>query len=85
VEEIPDSVKEVRWGNATLLDQISVPIAVRMNRLGHSEARTTMNYTHVVTSDERKAAEELGKILRVNERNREESDIGERTLTLRIQ
>ncbi len=74
-----------RHGNATLLDQISVPIAIRMNRLGHSEARTTMNYTHMVTSDERKTAEELGKILHVSERNKENRDIAERALTLRIQ
>jgi hypothetical protein len=44
-----------------------------------------MNYTHVVTSDERKAAEELGKILHVSERNREKSGIAEKPLTLRIQ
>jgi integrase len=35
-----------RHGNATLLDQIGAPMAVRLNRLGHAEAQTTMGYTH---------------------------------------
>jgi len=39
--------------NATLLDQIGAPITVRLNRLGHTEAQTTMNYTHAITADER--------------------------------
>ena len=51
-----------RHGNATLLDQIGAPMAVRQNRLGHAEAQTTMGYTHAVTADERRIAEELGKI-----------------------
>lgn len=37
-----------RHGNATLLDQIGTPLAVRLNRLGHAEAQTTINYTHAV-------------------------------------
>ena len=52
-----------RHGNATLLDQIGAPMAVRLNRLGHAEAQTTMGYTHAVTADERRIAEELGRIL----------------------
>jgi integrase len=74
-----------RHGNATLLDQIGAPMAVRLNRLGHAEAQTTMGYTHVVTADERKTAEELGKILHVNERNDEVKNFEARPLTLRIQ
>ena len=70
---------------ATLLDQIGAPMAVRQNRLGHAEPGTTMGYTHAVTADERKTADELGKILHVNERNEELSEMGERPLTLRIQ
>jgi integrase len=50
-----------RHGNATLLDQIGAPMAVRLNRLGHAEARTTMGYTHAVTADERRIADALGK------------------------
>jgi hypothetical protein len=60
-------------------------MAVRLNRLGHAEARTTMGYTHIVTSDERKTAEELGKILHVNARNDESEVLTAKPLTLRIQ
>jgi len=74
-----------RHGNATLLDQIGAPMAVRLRRLGHAELRTTMDYTHVVSSDERKTADELGKILHVNERNEKLGGVEERPLTLRIQ
>ncbi len=74
-----------RHGNATLLDQINAPMAVRLNRLGHAEAQTAMGYTHIVTSDERKTAEELGKILHVNARNDESEVLAAKPLTLRIQ
>jgi integrase len=74
-----------RHGNATLLDQIGAPMAVRLNRLGHAEAQTTMGYTHVVTADERRIADELGKILHVNARNQQEERPAVRTLTQRIQ
>lgn len=74
-----------RHGNATLLDQIGAPMAVRLNRLGHAEPQTTMNYTHLVTADERKTAEELGKILHVNARNEEEALVTVKPLTLRVQ
>jgi integrase len=74
-----------RHGNATLLDQIGAPIAVRLNRLGHCEARTTMGYTHAVTSDERRIADELGKILHVTARNEQEERPAIRTLTRRTQ
>jgi integrase len=52
-----------RHGNATLLDHLAAPMAVRQDRLGHEEAATTMGYTHPITSDERRIAVELGKIL----------------------
>jgi integrase len=55
-----------RHGNATLLDQIGAPMAVRQNRLGHADAQTTMGYTHAVSNDERRTAELLGKILHVS-------------------
>jgi len=78
-------VHAFRHSNATWLDQINTPMAVRLNRLGHAEAQTTMNYTHVVTSDERRTAEELGKILHVNARNEQEELVSAKPLTLRIQ
>lgn len=74
-----------RHGNATLLDQIGTPMAVRLNRLGHAELQTTMGYTHAVTADERKTADELGKILHVNARNEEVKNLEAGSLMLRIQ
>jgi hypothetical protein len=44
-----------------------------------------MGYTHLVTAAEQKTAEELGKILHVNERNEEAKNFEVRPLTLRIQ
>jgi integrase len=74
-----------RHGNATLLDRIGAPIAVRLNRLGHAELQTTMGYTHGVTEDERLTADELGRILHVNERNEKAGSVTLRPLTLKIQ
>jgi hypothetical protein len=74
-----------RHGNATLLDQIGAPMAVRLNRLGHAEAQTTMGYTHAVTADERRIADELGKILHATARNEQEGSGAPKALTLRIQ
>jgi integrase len=74
-----------RHGNATLLDQIGAPMAVRLNRLGHTEAQTTMGYTHVVTQDERRTADQLGKILHVTARNEQEERPAPNALTLMIQ
>ncbi len=55
-----------------LLDQIGAPMAVRQDRLDHSEAQTTMGYTHAVKADERRAANELGKILHGTARKEQE-------------
>ena len=74
-----------RHGNATLLDQIGTPMAVRLHRLGHAEAQTTMSYTHVVTEDERKTAEELGRILHATARNEQNERPAEEPLTDMIQ
>lgn len=74
-----------RHGNATLLDQIGAPMAVRLNRLGHAEAQTTMGYTHRVTADERSTAEQLGKILHATARNEQNERPAENPLTDMIQ
>jgi integrase len=74
-----------RHGNATLLDQIGAPMAVRLNRLGHAEAQTTMGYTHAVTADERRIANELGRILHATARNEQKESVEKNALTLRIQ
>ncbi len=52
-----------RHGNATLLDSLRAPMAVRQERLGHVDSNTTMNYTHLITADDVKVAEELGTLL----------------------
>lgn len=52
-----------RHGNATLLDSLHAPIAVRQERLGHVDARTTMGYTHLVTADDVRVAEDIGALL----------------------
>jgi integrase len=52
-----------RHGNATVMDQEQVPMATRLNRLGQSDARTTMGYTHAITEDGRRFAAYLGQQL----------------------
>lgn len=52
-----------RHGNATLLDTLRAPMAVRQERLGHVDAKTTMGYTHLITSDDVRVAEQLGALL----------------------
>jgi integrase len=74
-----------RHGNATLLDQIGAPMAVRQDRLGHTEAQTTMGYTHAVTADERRIADELGRILHATARNEQEEKPAKSSLSLLIQ
>jgi integrase len=52
-----------RHGNETVMDQENVPMAVRQGRLGHSDARTTMMYSHAVSEDGRRFAAKLGDVL----------------------
>jgi integrase len=60
IQKLEDSLKPVlkqlglqggahafRHGNATTLDGLGAPMAVRQSRLGHVEAATTMGYTHL--------------------------------------
>lgn len=59
-----------RHTNETLMDGLNVPMKTRQVRLGHADAQTTMNiYTHFVTEDDRKTAEELGRVLWPNAAN----------------
>ena len=46
-----------------MLDSLHVPMAVRQERLGHMDAKTTMGYTHLVTADDVRVAGELGALL----------------------
>lgn len=52
-----------RHGNETVMDQENVPMAVRQGRLGHSDAKTTMRYSHVVSEDGKRFAAMLGNKL----------------------
>jgi integrase len=52
-----------RHGNATLLDSLRAPMAVRQERLGHVDAKTTLGYTHLITSDDVRVAEQIGALL----------------------
>jgi integrase len=52
-----------RHGNETVMDGEAVPMAVRQSRLGHSDPRTTMLYSHVVSEDTRKIAARFGDLL----------------------
>src|SRR5215469_2551667 len=51
-----------RHGNASALDHLGAPMRVRQDRLGHVDPKTTMQYTHAVSTDERKVAEQLGAL-----------------------
>jgi integrase len=67
----PRGLHAFRHGQGTLLDQMNVPMKVRQQRMGHTSAELTLNiYTHAITSDERKFADELGEILHANERKK---------------
>jgi integrase len=52
-----------RHGNETVMDGEGVPMATRQNRLGHSDARVTMRYTHLISEDGRKIADRFGELL----------------------
>lgn len=52
-----------RHGNESVMDGEVVPMAVRQSRLGHSDPRTTMMYTHVVSEAGRKIAARFGELL----------------------
>lgn len=52
-----------RHGNATVMNQALVPSKVMMSRLGHADLDTTNAYTHVISSDDQKAAEELQRLI----------------------
>ena len=54
---------DFRHGNATPLDSLRAPVAVRQARLGHVDAKKTMGYTHLMTSDDVRVAEQLGALL----------------------
>lgn len=54
-----------RHANATFMDQLHAPAAVRMARIGHGDLGTTMGYTHLVSSDDQRIAEGIDAMLTV--------------------
>jgi len=55
-----------RHGNETIMDRQSTPVALRLSRLGHADTRMMVNYSHVVSEDDRQLAAELGRMLAPN-------------------
>jgi hypothetical protein len=49
--------------NATLLGSLCTPTAVRQERLGDVDARTTISYTHLITVDDVKVASQIRAII----------------------
>lgn len=53
-----------RHANATLMDRLVVPLKLRQQRLGQSDAEMTLGvYSHVNREDDMRIAGQLGKIL----------------------
>jgi integrase len=63
-----------RHGNATMMDRLNVPMKIRQDRLGHIDPRTTLGYTHAISDDEKRAAAQMGEILRANARKAENTN-----------
>lgn len=53
----------LRHGNATALDRMGTPVAVRMERLGHTKFDMTMRYSHAVSADHKAVADQFGRLL----------------------
>jgi integrase len=49
-----------RHGTATALGRLNALMKFRQERLGHVDAISTMDYTHLVSADDRRIAAELG-------------------------
>ena|ERR1700751_1913299 len=53
-----------RHADAVLMDRLNVPMKVRQQRLGHDDAKITLDvYTHTAGQDSALAATELGRIV----------------------
>ena len=52
-----------RHGNETVMDGLQTPVALRLNRLGHSDTRMMTLYSHVIGADDRQLASEFGRLL----------------------
>lgn len=64
-----------RHTNSTLMDHLGVPLKLRQQRLGHSDSSLTLDvYTHVVSEDDVRFAEQLDEILRPNAPKKEKPE-----------
>ena len=52
-----------RHGNETMMDGLQTPVALRLGRLGHADTRMMVNYSHIISADDRHLASELGRAL----------------------
>lgn len=53
-----------RHGNATLMDELGVPLKTRQSRLGHMDPTITLShYTHAVDAADLAAADQIGALL----------------------
>jgi integrase len=60
-----------RHGNETAMDRWRTPIAVRLSRLGHADTRMMVNYSHVVSADDRAVAQQFGSLFAPKEEQQE--------------
>jgi integrase len=52
-----------RHGNETAMDRLQTPVALRLGRLGHADTRMMVNYSHIISADDRHLASQLGRAL----------------------
>lgn len=52
-----------RHGNETFMDRTQTPLATRLSRLGHSDTRMMVNYSHVISEDDRQVSREISKLI----------------------
>jgi hypothetical protein len=45
------------------MDRMETPVALRLGRLGHADTRMMVNYSHLISEDDRHLAAELGRML----------------------
>jgi integrase len=61
--ELEGAAHAFRHGNATLLDSLRAPWALKSTRLGHVDEATTRDYTHMISDDEVRISQELRSML----------------------
>lgn len=52
-----------RHGSETMMDGLQTPVALRLGRLGHADTRMMVNYSHIISADDRYLASQLGRAL----------------------